>query len=122
MMSTRPSDDGTMLVGLVRQPASMRGTWTYSFATRQYERISTRQNERLFEIGSEVYWLRHSNRTVLTVIGDKLVAIDVVTKQEKAISLPLRRIGVFSLSPDGRTLHVSERSQETAVWIVRGMH
>jgi eukaryotic-like serine/threonine-protein kinase len=108
-----PTDDGAMLVGPVLRPMSMQGIWTYTFAARQYERIS--------ESVGEVQWLPHSNRTVLANIHDKLVAIDIATKQEKAISLPLRRIGVFSMSPDGRTLHVSERSQETVVWLMRGM-
>jgi WD40 repeat protein len=102
--------DGTKLIGEVARPP-LTGIWTYTFATKRYERVSTDapRNDQLF-------WVGGSPNLAAALIGQKVTLYDTATKQKKELALPLREIEGVIASHDGRTLVVDEGNEGTMVW------
>jgi serine/threonine protein kinase len=113
----RLSPDGTRFVGsslsrAVSGPLITSGlgggVWLYSIASKTYQQIANH--------GGVPRWLP-DGKHVLFLSGSQLEAVDVDSKQVRSITLP-RPIVAFSVSPDGRTLYVNDRSAEADIWLM----
>lgn len=111
LTSPEVSPDGSMLAGLLLNPADQRGIWTWSFATRKYERIAP---------GSfDPHWVPGSSRIVLTIEANQLVALDVVKKTARRIPQPVASFDGFTIAPDGRALYLGGIDSTSALWVMR---
>ena len=111
LVFARISDDGTMLVGQVSSPGSMAGTWTYSLATKRYERVSD-------STAFSVSWLPHSNHVIVQPSPHGLLLTDITTKRSHEIRMPMH-IWSFRFSPDGKTLLVNSLANDTSIWLMK---
>jgi Tol biopolymer transport system component len=101
------SPDGQKLAG-VWQGGKSSGVFTYSLATRQYERIS--------DFGSDPVWLS-DNRRLLLIFRHKLYLVDSRATQPPRVILssdPLR-ISLATPSRDNRQIYLSVISPESDI-------
>jgi Tol biopolymer transport system component len=101
------SPDGQKLAG-VWQSGKSSGVFTYSLATRQYERIS--------DFGSDPVWLS-DNRRLLLIFRHKLYLVDSRATQPPHVILssdPLR-ISLATPSRDNRQIYLSVISPESDI-------
>jgi serine/threonine protein kinase/Tol biopolymer transport system component len=111
------SPDGRSLGGLSIRTSDIRkfdGVFVYSLDARRYEKIS----DDPAAIFSSVQWLPDGKR-VLYGYKNRIVLVDVATKQRREIPLPAAgEFGEFKLSPDGRALYVLTFRNEGDVWLM----
>src|SRR5581483_1898283 len=93
------SSDGSMLAGIVREPLAFSGTWTYSFATKSYQRINDSTNA--------PRWIPHSNHEFIAATPKGVAVTDIARKTSRETRLPMS-VTLFNISPDGKFLMVNE--------------
>jgi eukaryotic-like serine/threonine-protein kinase len=100
------SPDGQKLAG-VWQAGKSPGVFTYSFATRQYERIT--------DFGSDPVWLSDNHR-LLFIFRYRLYLVDTRAKQPREILSPAPlRVSLVTPSRDDRQLYLSVISPESDI-------
>src|SRR5262249_36569746 len=100
------SPAGQKLTG-VWQSEKASGVFTYSLATRRYERIA--------DFGSDPIWLS-DNRRLLFIFRHKLYLVDIRAKQAREILSPdPLRISLAAPSRDNRQIYLSLISPESDI-------
>jgi eukaryotic-like serine/threonine-protein kinase len=100
------SPDGQKLAG-VWQGGKSSGVFTYSFATRRYERIT--------DFGSDPVWLSDNHR-LLFISRHKLYLVDTRAKQPRVILSPAPlRVSLATPSRDDRLIYLSVISPESDI-------
>jgi Tol biopolymer transport system component len=101
------SPDGQKLAG-VWQGGKSSGVFTYSLATKQYERIA--------DFGSDPVWLS-DNRRLLFIFRHKLYLVDSRAKQPPRVILSpnLLRISLATPTRDDRNIYLSVISPESDI-------
>jgi Tol biopolymer transport system component len=100
------SPDGQKLAGVWKGGKSS-GVFTYSLATRRYERIT--------DFGSDPVWLS-DNRRLLFIFRHKLYLVDTRAKQPREILSPDGlRVSLASPSRDDRQIYLSVISPESDI-------
>ena len=85
------------------------GVMVFSFATRQYTRLT--------ESGFDAVW-QHDSRRLLYVDNGKLFLVDRRTRNSREIlSIPGQSLGAPALTRDNRTLFFDQYESEADVWI-----
>ena len=104
------SADGRFVCGQARTVReTLPGVWTYSFESRQYEKITNR--------GDAAGWFP-DNRTILFRDRDELFVVDRLTKATRKIfDIPKGYIA-FEMSADGRSMYGPRREEEGDIWML----
>jgi serine/threonine protein kinase len=103
------SPDGTMLAGFY-EPASGGGIGFYSFATRQYVRIT--------DFNAIPRWLPDSKRLIFPRDG-KAMIIDIETKRIREVLPEIRdQIRNVAVSRDGKLLYYTDQTSESDIWLL----
>jgi hypothetical protein len=115
------SPDGSMWIGVVLQPGSLFGVWTYSPSSGTYTRALDAAAGGDWGPPFIARWVPGQPNVVLANDGGQLVSIDLARRQKTAVSLPksVRRVGAFTMTSDGRTLLVVEPSNTSLIWLMR---
>jgi Tol biopolymer transport system component len=110
------SPDGRSLAGLSTRTSDVSkidGVFIYSFETKRFEKIS----DDAATLFSSVQWLPDGKR-VLYPYKDRVVLVDLSTKQRRAITPPIAGPFQFVISPDGRALYIRTSRIEGDVWLM----
>lgn len=104
------SPDGEKLAGyMVSAGTGEAGVFTYSFATRRYEKMS--------DFGVFTVWLSDSRR-LLFYYRDKIYLLDSSTKKaEEILSVAPNRVQRVTISKDNRTIFYSLQKTEADIWL-----
>jgi serine/threonine protein kinase/WD40 repeat protein len=89
------------------------GIVTYSFKTRQYERLT--------DYGEWPAWLPDSRRILFVSNGNHFHVVDSLSKKKPAteiFSVERDSLGPPRLSPDGRFIYFTRRITEADIWLV----
>jgi Tol biopolymer transport system component len=110
--------DGLSVVGLsarANDVAKIDGVVIYSLQTNRYETIS---ND-----GPSVPPVSlPGGRRVIYVYKDRVVLVDALTKQKRAITPPTPGLQSCEVSPDGRALYAQTSRTEGDVWLMTEQH
>ncbi len=110
------SPDGRSLAGLSARTSDVSkidGVFIYSFETKRFEKIS----DDAAALFSSVQWLPDGKR-VLYPYKDRVVLVDLSTKQRREITPSIPGSFQFVISPDGHALYIHTSRTEGDVWLM----
>jgi Tol biopolymer transport system component len=110
--------DGLSVVGLsarANDVAKIDGVVIYSLQTNRFETISN-------DSPSVTPVSLPGGRRVIYVYKDRVVLVDALTKQKRAITPPIPGVQSWEVSPDGRALYVQTSRAEGDVWLMTEQH
>jgi Tol biopolymer transport system component len=106
------SPDGQTLAGnRGNDEISQAGIVLYSFASRQFERLTT--------FGTRPVWLS-DNRRLLFLYQDKIYLVDRYTRRTKAVfTVAPDDFSGYGIAPDDRAIYFSLGVTEADIWLLR---